>query len=126
MFKIFWRRVRVKALGGPRRDYERHKEAARQLVLERIAHFNSHYNFSFGRVAIRNQSSRWGSCSVKRNLNFNYRIVELAPELQDYLVVHELCHLAVMNHSRKFWNLVAETIPNYAACRRTLRQWRRT
>jgi len=112
----------VGALGGPRRDYLRDKEGARDLVMERLAHFNQHYNLKWGRVAIRNQRSRWGSCSKQGNLNFNYRIAHLPPHLQDYLVVHEMCHLREHNHSRAFWSLVAETIPSYATCRRELRK----
>ena len=118
------RRRRVGSLGGPKRDYERHKEAARVLVQVKLAHFNTHYGLAWGRVAIRNQRSRWGSCSKKGNLNFNYRIIQLPEHLQDYLIVHELCHLAQMNHSHTFWALMSQAIPNYAACRRELRAYK--
>jgi predicted metal-dependent hydrolase len=111
-------------LGGPKRGYERYKEEARVLVQAKLAHFNAHYDLVWGRVAIRNQRSRWGSCSKKGNLNFNYRIIQLPEHLQDYLVVHELCHLVQMNHSSTFWTLVAEVIPNYATCRRELRVYK--
>ena len=114
------RRRKVGRLGGPKRDYLRYKEAARALVQAKLTHFNMHYGLVWGRVAIRNQKSRWGSCSKKGNLNFNYRTIQLPEHLQDYLIVHELCHLAHMNHSRAFWSLVAQTIPNYTACRRAL------
>jgi hypothetical protein len=70
---------------------------------------------------IKNTSSRWGSCSRLGNLNFNYKIVFLPPELQDYLVVHELCHLGQFNHSQSFWNLVKKTIPEYLRLRKNLR-----
>jgi len=93
--------------------YAEHKEAARALCHERLEHYNQHYNLHFNRVAIRNTRSRWGSCSSKKNLNFNYRILFLSPELQDYLIVHELCHLQEMNHATQFWSLVEEQIPNY-------------
>jgi predicted metal-dependent hydrolase len=102
-------------------EYQKYKEQAREIVLARLAHFNIHYQFSIGRIAIRNQKSRWGSCSKKGNLNFNYRIVFLPPEGQNYLIVHELCHLGQFNHSAAFWSLVAQTIPNYKTARLTLR-----
>jgi len=127
MFRIIYRvrRRRVGALGGSRRDYLQDKERARDLVLERLAYFNRCYNLKWGRIAIRNQRSRWGSCSKQGNLNFNYRIAHLPPLLQDYLVVHETCHLKEHNHSRHFWELVAETIPSYAISRRELRKVQR-
>jgi len=97
------------------------RERARALVLERLAHFNEHYRCTYHRVFIRNQRSRWGSCSSKGNLNFNYRIIFLPPEAQDYLVVHELVHLKEFNHSKKFWDLVAQTIPEYRKIASALR-----
>jgi predicted metal-dependent hydrolase len=98
------------------KQYADHKEAARAFTLARLEHFNQYYKFSYNRVAIRNTRSRWGSCSSKKNLNFNYRIIFLSPELQDYLIVHELCHLQEMNHAQVFWDLVAEQIPEYKQC----------
>lgn len=105
-----------------RRKYIEHKEKARQLVLERVKHFNQFYSFNFNRISIRNQKTRWGSCSGNKNLNFNYKLVFLSPELTDYIVVHELCHLKELNHSERFWKLVAETIPNYKELKRELRR----
>ena len=98
---------------GTRKDYLRNKERARSLVEERIADINQIYNFSFNKIAIRDQKTRWGSCSSKNNLNFNYRILFLPDDLVDYLIVHELCHLKEMNHSQKFWELVALGVPDY-------------
>lgn len=115
------RRRRVGALsGGGARTYRAHKEVARTLVHRKLAELNQHYQLSWGKVAIRNQRSRWGSCSKKGNLNFNYRIVFLPTHLQDYIIVHELCHLAVFDHSATFWARVAETIPNHALRRKEL------
>jgi predicted metal-dependent hydrolase len=68
------------------------------------------------------QKSRWGSCSRKKNLNFNYKLIQLPLELADYIVVHELCHLQEFNHGQGFWNLVGETIPDYKARRDELRK----
>lgn len=98
---------------GSEKEYKEYKEVARQLVMKRLVELNRHYGFSYSRVSIRNQRSRWGSCSENGNLNFNYRIVFLHPELQDYIMVHELCHLQELNHSPRFWQLVAKAIPNY-------------
>ncbi len=113
IFKFYFRRVRVKRKKTGQKEYLELKEKARVLVSERLVYWNKHYNFKYGRVSIRNQRSRWGSCSSKGNLNFNFRIVTLPPHLADYLIVHELCHLGQMNHSQKFWDLVGETLPNY-------------
>jgi predicted metal-dependent hydrolase len=107
---------------GTRADFLKNKEAARKLVHERIVELNKSYGFTYGRIAIRNQKSRWGSCSKKGNLNFNYRIVHLTPEQQDYIIVHELCHLKEFNHGPKFWGLVQKTIPGFAALRRSLKK----
>jgi predicted metal-dependent hydrolase len=65
----------------------------------------------YSRISIRNQRGRWGSCSSKKNLNFNYRILDLNEELQDYVIVHELCHLVELNHGENFWNLMEKIIP---------------
>ena len=105
-----------------REEYVGNKEAALKIANERLEHFNRHYGFSYRRVLIKNQKTRWGSCSRLGNLNFNYKIALIRPELADYLVVHELCHLRQMNHSKKFWELVALTIPNYKILRRELRR----
>jgi predicted metal-dependent hydrolase len=107
----------------PRRtkmDYLKNKSVAERLVWARLEHFNSFYNFNYNRVCIRDQKSRWGSCSAKKNLNFSYRIVFLPPELADYLIVHELCHLGEMNHSARFWKLVEKIIPEYKLSRKKL------
>ena len=95
------------------KHYVENKEAARELVLTRLAHFNQHYDLKWNRVAIRNQRRCWGSCSSLGNLNFNYKILLLPPHLADYIIVHEMCHLKELNHGPNFWALVEETIPDY-------------
>jgi len=104
-----------------RQDYLQHKEAARALVVRRLEYFNRFYNFKYQRISIRDQKTRWGSCSRTGNLNFSYRILELSPDAADYIIVHELCHLKEFNHSVRFWALVAKTVPDYVKLRRELR-----
>jgi predicted metal-dependent hydrolase len=108
-----------------RRLYLAHKESARALVSARIKHFMNYYGPTHGivikRVAIKNHKSRWGSCSKNGNLNFNYKILFLPPQLSDYVIVHEICHLKEFSHARSFWNLVGETIPSYKELRKQLK-----
>lgn len=106
---------------GTTKDLQEKKTAALLLVSGRLRHFNTVYKFSWNTVTIKNTSSRWGSCSKQKNLNFNYRIIYLPKELADYLVVHELCHLGELNHSANFWKLVEKSIPNYRDLRKRLK-----
>jgi len=108
-------------LRGSRAEYLKHKEAARKLIKSKLEKFNAFYNFEFNRLAIKNQATAWGSCSVKKNLNFNYRLFLLPETLSEYIVVHELCHLKEMNHGKKFWQLVEQTIPNHKQIRKSLK-----
>ena len=110
------RRVVRKRVTTVTKHYVANKEAARSLVLARLAHFSQYYEVTWNRVAIRNQKRCWGSCSAKKNLNFNYKILFLPPHLADYIIVHELCHLAELNHGSLFWSLVAEQMPDYPKC----------
>lgn len=113
--KVVSGQVVVKKLSkkDERARYFEHKEAARKLAHERVEYFNTFYKFRVGRISIKNTKTRWGSCSRKGNLNFNYKIALLPPKHADYIVVHELCHLGQFNHSKKFWALVEKTIPDY-------------
>jgi len=104
-----------------RANYLKYKETARLYIYERLDHYKEIYYFDFNRVSIRDQRTRWGSCSKKGNLNFNYRIMFLPKKTADYIIIHELCHLKEFNHSRKFWNLVAEIIPDYLEAKKELR-----
>lgn len=108
-------------LRGSVTEYRANRMAARTLVEARLAFFKKHYDVSWKRVSIRNQKTRWGSCSRAGNLSFNYRLLYLPPHLSDYVIVHELCHLREFNHSPKFWALVARTFADSLALRRELR-----
>ena len=118
----FKRRLRVRRRrAGGLAEYRKLKQQARCLVQEKIAQINQLYNFSFNRICVKNHKSRWGSCSKKGNLNFNYKIMHLPADLAEYIVAHELCHLRELNHSARFWALVARAVPDYKERRRKLK-----
>lgn len=125
MFKKFLRKRRTSTKTG-RKSYELHKEAARAKVHARLRVYGERYGLSWNRVAIRDQRRRWGSCSSRGNLNFNYRLIFLPDHLFDYIIIHELCHLQEMNHGPQFWLLVAKECPGYQSCIAELRQLERT
>ena len=99
-----------------------YRRQARVIIAERLTHWNAHYGFTYGRVTIKEQKSRWGSCSRQGNLNFNWRLLLAPAPILDYVVIHELAHLKELNHSPRFWAVVAQTCPDYIAKRRWLRQ----
>lgn len=88
-------------------------EQAMQVIPARTAHFAPLVGVDYGRITIRNQKTRWGSCSAKGNLNFNCLLMLAPPQVLDYVIVHELCHRKEMNHSPRFWAEVARVIPDY-------------
>ena len=94
---------------------ELHDLADRALayIPNRVAYFADIMHVDYGRITIRNQRTRWGSCSSKGNLNFNCLLMCAPPEVIDYIVVHELCHRKQMNHSKAFWQEVEDMLPDY-------------
>lgn len=99
-------------------------ERAKRIFPERTAYFAKRMGVDYGRITIREQKTRWGSCSSKGNLNFNWKLVLLDPELLDYVVVHELAHRREMNHSKDFWKIVEAELPDYRERRRRLKECR--
>ncbi|HSW58350.1 MAG TPA: SprT family zinc-dependent metalloprotease [Dehalococcoidales bacterium] len=89
------------------------KRQAVKNITQKVNYWASRLEVKFNRITVRNQKSLWGSCSRLHNLNFNWRLVMLPEEIQDYVVIHEVCHLKEMNHSAKFWKIVAENCPNW-------------
>lgn len=110
------------------RDNKNHfllnKNAALKLVQEKLEEFNKYYKLEYNRINVRNQITRWGSCSKSANLNFNYKVLFLEPALADYIIVHELCHLKEFNHGANFWALVEKIIPDYKERRKQLKNIR--
>lgn len=88
-------------------------DKALKVIPERVAYFAKIIGVNYGRITIRNQKTRWGSCSSKGNLNFNCLLMLTPPEVIDYVVVHELCHRKEMNHSKAFWAEVEKVLPGY-------------
>lgn len=105
-----------------RRDFLKNRLAVEKLIRQRLIYFNDFYSFSYNRVSVRNQKTRWGSCSRRGALNFNVRLGNLPADLQDYIIVHELCHLKEFNHSAAFWKLVSKQIPDYLIRRKKLKK----
>lgn len=90
-----------------------YEKQAKAIIPKRVRFFADQMGESFGKIAIKNQKKRWGSCSSARNLNFNRRLIMAPQEVMDYVVVHELCHLRQMNHSVAFWKEVEMVLPDY-------------
>lgn len=120
--KYFKKNPRTTITKHTLKEIKEYKEKAGEYARLRLKYWNNYYNFSYNNITIKNTKSRWGSCSKKGNLNFNYKIVLLPQELADYIIVHELCHLGEMNHSANFWKLVERTFPNYKVLRKELKK----
>lgn len=105
---------------------KRYREAAREFIPKRAAYYAASYpsiiRRSYSRISIRNQKTRWGSCSSKGTLSFNWRLMLAPPGILDYVIVHELCHLAHMNHSAEFWKCVGTILPDYKERRKWLKE----
>ncbi len=101
-------------------EYNKYKLQAQRLISARLLELNTQYGFPYKLVSIRNQKTRWGSCSKSGTLSFNYRLLFVEPAIRDYVLVHELCHTQQMNHSLKFWQLVSQAVPNYRQLRAAL------
>ena len=97
-------------------------ELAKKIFARKCREYAEIMGVTYGRITIREQKTRWGSCSSAGNLNFNWRLVEMPEEIIDYLVVHELAHLQHKNHGPRFYALVAEILPDYARRQALLRK----
>jgi len=104
-----------------KKEIKEYSERTRVLVLNKLECYTQIYSVEYNRISIRNQKTRWGSCSSKKNLNFNYRLCLLPPSLSNYIIVHELCHLIELNHSSNFWNLVSKEIPDFKEKKKQLK-----
>ncbi len=96
------------------------------LIPRRVSYFAEKIGVSYGKITLRQQKTRWGSCSANGNLNFNWLLILAPPQVLDYVVVHELCHRKEMNHSPAFWKEVEAILPDYREKRKWLKDngWR--
>lgn len=101
---------------------KRYRNAARKLLETRVAFYHARTGGRYTSITVRDQKTRWGSCSSRGTLSFNYRLIFAPPQVLDYVVVHELCHLTHMNHSKDFWNKVASVMPEYKVYRLWLKE----
>ena len=97
-------------------------EEALKVIPERVEYFAKVIGVTYGKITVRNQKTRWGSCSSKGNLNFNCLLMLAPPEVLDYVVVHELCHRKQMNHSKALWLEVEKVLPDYKEARKWLKE----
>lgn len=97
-------------------------DRALKVIPERVKHYAPLIGVDYGRITIRNQKSRWGSCSSKGNLNFNCLLMEMPNEIIDSVVVHELCHRKHMNHSPEFYAEIEKVFPQYQRCHKWLKE----
>lgn len=98
------------------------RKKATEVFSDKVDSFGKILKVKPARIAIRSQRSRWGSASGKGNLNFNFHLLKAPMGIVDYVVVHELCHLKIYNHSKRFWNLVESLVPDYREKRRWLKK----
>jgi hypothetical protein len=98
------------------------RDLARRELVPRLAALAAAHSLQVSRVTIRNQRSRWGSCSRSGAIALNFRLVQVPPEVRDYVLLHELMHLREQNHSRRFWRLVEAACPDFRASERWLRR----
>lgn len=98
------------------------KRAATSYILPRTAQLAEKMQITYRSISLKQQKSRWGSCSSQARLNFNWRLTHFAPEIIDYVIIHELAHRVHMDHSRDFWRLVAKFDPEYQKHKKSLKQ----
>jgi len=101
---------------------KRYRQAAREYIPKRADFYAEKIGVTYGKIRIAEQKTRWGSCSQKGTLSFNWKLMLAPPRVLDYVIVHELCHLKEMNHSQRFWELVESILPDYKEQRKWLKE----
>ena len=125
--KIDWIKKSIEKLSQKtqinRNNISFNKEKAKLFLLKRTYHLAKNNNFSINKILIKNQKTRWGSCSQNNNINLNIQLYRLPKELIDYVIFHELVHIYVKNHSKEFWDLLGKFVPNVRAVDKKLKEY---
>jgi len=96
------------------------KQIARKLLSVELVTLSNTHHLNFNSLSIRNQSTRWGSCSSTKSISLNFKLIFLPPQLMRYVLIHELCHTVHMNHAKSFWDLVARFEPDWQTCKKEI------
>lgn len=115
-------KVRVMRPSYTEKEREDGKKRARAIIAEKCRLYAARMGVTYGTISIREQKTRWGSCSSKGNLNFNWKLVLMPEEIMDYVVVHELAHRREMNHGPAFWKIVESVLPDWRRRKEWLRK----
>lgn len=110
---LFWRVRRTRRRLPVTPEVDRLRKEAKAYLPKRVAELAAEHGFEYNRVYIKHNSSNWGSCSSKKNINLNLNLMRVPAELQDYVILHELCHLRHMNHGKEFHALLESLCPGH-------------
>jgi len=114
--------VKAKDIEGFRKTLKsKLKREGKMMITDEVNLLASKYGFKFNEIRVRDTRSRWGSCSGRKNLNFSWRLCLAPQDVMDYVIVHELAHTRVANHSPEFWSIVSSIIPDYKVHRKWLK-----
>lgn len=102
------------------------KSRATEYITKRVYEYSEMMGLPFHQLSFRSQKTRWGSCSIEKNLSFNWKLIHAPKSVIDYVIIHELSHTKYMNHRKPFWDLVAQFDPNYPHHRRWLQKYGET
>ena len=105
-------------------EIEELKQKAKVYIPDRVKYFAKLYWFHYEKIRITSAKTRWGSCSSRKTLSFSFRLMQYRVECIDYVIIHELCHLRYMNHSKLFWQEVESIMPEYKKWERMLKWWK--
>jgi len=122
--KVSMKMAKEEEKKDPRLCYleKKYRDAAKRYLYERVEYYTQITGSAYQGIRIADQKTRWGSCSSNKTLSFSWRIMLAPPRVTDYVVIHEVCHLKHMNHSKDFWNMVESLDPDYKEHRKWLKE----